>query len=258
MMWQRVARFFTCTQIKAKGWAFGHLRRVGVWLGIWLALCLGAAACTPTAALLYTLVPDGTVSAVLSHLEREPETNRRRVAELERAGDWVGLAKFADDNIDKQRSNRGWWLVAGYAYSRQKNHARAIEYFQETVRLEPQAADGWNLLSQEYRAVGELRRALDTLTRALAAVRETAVTWLLIGESHSDLAQFTPAVHAYRQALDVDAGLMPAWAGLARARALATMGGCRKHRAFIGQFKPAIGTGDSRRNRCCAALEKNK
>lgn len=178
------------------------------------AVALGA--CTPAGQVLFSLIPDGTIPILLSNFERESDANRRRVAELERSGDWAGLAKFAEENLEKHRANGSWWLVAGYAYSRQKNHARAIECFRELVRLEPDAADGWNLLAQEHRLAGDSRRAVTVLTQALTALRDAPVTLYLLGESYSDLAQFAPAARAYQQALNLDAGLMPAWAGLAR------------------------------------------
>jgi tetratricopeptide (TPR) repeat protein len=168
--------------------------------------------------LLFAALPDGTIPMLLGNLERESDTNRRRVAELEQAADWEGLAKFADDNIARQRSNASWWMVAGYAYSRLKQHARAIECFQEMVRLEPQAPEGWNLLAQEYRTAGDPQRAADVLTQALTALRDSPITLLLLGESYSDLGRFELAGRAYRQALDLDAGLTPAWIGLARSQ----------------------------------------
>ena len=180
------------------------------------AACAMLAACTPAGQLLFSLIPDGTIPTLLSHLERESDINRRRVAELERSADWVGLAKFAEENIAKGQSNASWWLVAGYANSRQKNHRRAIECFRELIRLEPDSPDGWNLLAQEYRAAGESQRAVEVLTQALTALRDSALTLMLLGESYSDLGRFELAARSYRQALDLDGGLTPAWAGLAR------------------------------------------
>ena len=94
----------------------------------------------------------------------------------------------------------------------------AIESFQEMVRLEPQAAEGWNLLAQEYRAAGDSQQAISVLTRALTAVRDAPVTHMLLGESYADVGRFALAERAYREALDLDAGLTPAWIGLARSQ----------------------------------------
>jgi tetratricopeptide (TPR) repeat protein len=171
---------------------------------------------TPAQQLLLAAIPDGTLSILLSHFERQPSANRQRVAELEQRGDWVELAKFADENIAKDRSNAAWWMVAGYAYSQQKQHARAIQCFREMVRLEPDMADGWNLLAQEHRTIGDPQRAIAIINNALLVLRESPATLLILGDANSDLQRFEPAVRAYRQALDMDGGLMQAWVGLAR------------------------------------------
>jgi tetratricopeptide (TPR) repeat protein len=182
-----------------------------------LACALAAVACTPQQHLLMSLIPDGTLSTLLSHFERQPSANRQRVAELEQKGDWPELVKFAEENIAKDKSSAAWWMVAGYAYSQQKQHGRAIQCFGEMVRLEPDMPDGWNLLAQEHRTIGESRRALVILENALIALREAPTTLTLLGDTHADLRQFDAAVKAYRRALDLDNGLTPAWAGLARA-----------------------------------------
>ena len=65
--------------------------------------CTALTACTTAGQVLFSLLPDGTVPVLLSNFERESDTNRRRVAELERAGDWAGLAKFADENLEKDK-----------------------------------------------------------------------------------------------------------------------------------------------------------
>ncbi len=182
-----------------------------------LALGLSVVACTPAGQILFSLLPDGTVPMLLSHLERESDVNRKRVAEFERNADWAGLAKFAEENIEKQNSNASWWQVAGYAHSRLKNHTRAIECFRELLRLEPDEPEAWNLLAQEHRMSGNSQRAVDVLTQSLTALRDTPVTLMLLGESYSDLGRYDLAARAYRQSLDLDGGLTPAWAGLARA-----------------------------------------
>ena len=108
-------------------------------------------------------------------------------------------------------------LFRSYAHSRLTNYARAVECYREVIRLEPDSAAGWNLLAQTLRESGDSRRAVAVLTQSLTILRESAVTLLLLGESHSDLGEFAQAVRPYRQALDIDGGLSPAWTGLARA-----------------------------------------
>jgi tetratricopeptide (TPR) repeat protein len=207
------------------------------------AVVAGAAlgACTTAGQVLYALIPDGTIPILLSNLERESDTNRRRVAAFERDGDWQGLAKFAEENIAKGPNNASWWMVAGYAHSRQKHHPRAIECFQEMARLDPHAPEGWQLLAQEYRVAGDSQRAADVLLQALGAVRDSALTHLLLGESYSDLGRFEPAGRVYRQALDLDGGLTPAWIGLARSEIkLGRMAGAESIARSVEKSNPQL------------------
>lgn len=181
-----------------------------------LSLPLLQSCLTPAQQVILALIPEGTLATLLGHFEKAPSANRQRVAELEHKGEWVELAKFAEANLEKDRSSAAWWMVAGYAYSRQKQHARAIQCFREMVRLEPDMPDSWNLLAQEHLTIGEPQRAISILDSALRVLRDSPATLLILGDANSDLQRYEPAVRAYRQALDLNGELTPAWAGLAR------------------------------------------
>lgn len=182
-----------------------------------LAVLSALTACTPQTSALMALVPDGTVSILMSHLEGVNDSNRQRLAEFEKRGDWNGLARFAEDNIAKDRSSADWWTVAGYAYSRLGQHPRAIECYNEVVRLAPDEITGWNLLAQAWRSSGQPRRAIATLDNALLIRKDAPVTFYLLGESYSDLGLLRPAVDAYQQALKLNQDFAQAWFGMGRA-----------------------------------------
>jgi hypothetical protein len=131
-----------------------------VWIGsglrsglLVLAMAL-LAACTPQTALLLQALPEGSISTLLGNLQKVDDTNRVRLEELERRGDWDGIARFAEENLVKDRGNSDWWLVAGYAYSQLARHADATRCYAEMVQLAPDDLLGWNLLAQAYRAAG--------------------------------------------------------------------------------------------------------
>lgn len=190
------------------------LRRAGVGLALLLL-----AGCTPKAALVSALLPDGTMSVLLSHLEKEEEGNRRRVVDLEARKDWDGLSQFAEENLAKDRNNPHWWLVAGYAHSRAGRSQRAIESFGQVVRLAPDDLMGWMMLAQSFRDGKQPERAVQTLSNAHRAHKGTAETWFLLGESYSDLNRDLPAVSAYREAALINGEFARTWFGLGRAYA---------------------------------------
>jgi len=181
-----------------------------------LVACL-LGACTPQAGLIMAALPDGMVPILLSHLEQVDDSNLRRVAELDRQGNWSGLAAFAEENIAKDRRNADWWTVAGYAYSRLGRYSRAIKCYSEVVRLVPDNLTGWNLLAQAYRAAGQPENAIRILENALLVRRDSPMTFYLLGESYSDVGRFGLAARAYRQGIQLDDKFAQAWFGLGRA-----------------------------------------
>ncbi len=187
-------------------------------LGAVLALA-ALSACTPQQHLIAALIPDGTVSVLLSHLQKEEDGNRKRIVEMEARKDWDGIAKFAEDNLAKDRNNADWWFIAGYAHSEAGRNQRAIECYSEMVRLAPDNMLGSTSLAQSYRAAKQPLRAVQTLNNALRARKGTPSTYFLMGESYADLDRDLPAAAAYREAVQLDDKFARAWFGLGRAYA---------------------------------------
>lgn len=181
-----------------------------------LAALLG---CTPQQALLSSIIPDGTTSVLLSHLQSEEEGNRKQVAALEARKDWDGLVKLAEQNLAREPRIAGWWFTAGYAHSQAGRHQRAAECFREMANLSPDDIEGWELLAQEYLASGQPRQAVQILTNALRVRDNSPPTWLLLGQGYEDLARPDLAVGAYRSAIKLDNQLAQAWLGLGRSSA---------------------------------------
>ena len=182
-----------------------------------LPLLAALPACTPSQALVYSLMPASAASTVVGNLREVNQDNRRKLIELEREGRWAELVKFADENLAKDKANHDWWIVKGYALTQLGDHRGAIDAYSEAVRIEPDSAMAWNNLAQSYRASGDPQRAVVLLERAMLAVRDSATTPYLLGESYSDLRRYDQAAGAYRQALAMDQTFAPAWFGLSRA-----------------------------------------
>ncbi len=182
-----------------------------------IALTAVLAACTPQQMLLNAMIPDGTASMLLSHLQDVEDSNRQRIVELEQQGDWAGLVKFADANIAKDPFSANWRMIGGYAQSQLHNYPRAMDYFGEMVRLAPDEAAGYHFLAGAQRAGGQPGNAVVTLERALLVLRESAATHHLLGEVYSDLGHYRQAADAYHRALAIDPLLTDTWLGLGRA-----------------------------------------
>jgi len=180
---------------------------------------LALPACTPHTLALFSLLPDGTTSILLSHFQDMDESNQKRVAELEARKDWEGLTKLAEENLARDRNNSDWWTVAGYAHSQAGRYQRASECYSEVVRLAPDDMLGWSLLAQSYRDAKQPLRAVQTLNNAHRVRQGTAETWFLLGESYSDLDRDLPAASAYREAVQKNSEFARAWFGLGRAYA---------------------------------------
>lgn len=181
-----------------------------------LAACSG---CTPQAMLASALLPEGTASVLLSHLQGEPDSNRKRVLEMEARKDWEGIAKFAEENLVRDKNNASWWFVAGYAHAETGRRQRAIECYSEMVRLSPDDPAGWIVLAQAYRDAKQPQRAIQTLNNSHVVRKGTASTYFLLGESYADLDRDLPASAAYREATRLDGEFAQAWFGLGRTSA---------------------------------------
>jgi tetratricopeptide (TPR) repeat protein len=188
-------------------------------LGAALALSLLGGCLTPQGMLASALIPDGTASVLLSHLQQEEEGNRKLVAQLEAKKDWEGLVKLADQNLKVDSHNTAWWLIAGYAHTQLGRHQRAADSYTEFVRQSPDDPLGWKLLAQSWRDAKQPERAVQALNNSLRVRGGTAETYLLLGESYSDLNRDLPAAAAYREAVKRNNELAQAWFGLGRASA---------------------------------------
>jgi predicted Zn-dependent protease len=184
-----------------------------------IGLVLLLAGCTPQSAFLMGMLPDGTVSALLTHVDSQNEPLRKLVYDMEARKDWNGLTKLADDSLAINRNHAGWWFISGYAHTQANRPGRAADSFANLVRLAPDEPANWTLYAQALRESKQPATAEQALGTAHQLRRGTPVSYYLLGESYSDLDRDLPAIAAYREALQIDVDFAKAWFGLGRASA---------------------------------------
>ena len=136
------------------------------------------------------------------------------MAELEMAQDWSGLTRFAEERIRLEPTNYDWRVVAGYAWLRRGDNARASDAFLLVTQRNPEDIDAWNMLGETQRLSGQPARAAQTLERAATIDRTSSVTYFLLGEAYRDAGRLERATAAYRESLRHAPKYAPAWFGL--------------------------------------------
>ena len=136
------------------------------------------------------------------------------ITEMQKKGDWPGLAKFAQDRLLKDPSNGNLWVMLGYALVQQSRYPDAIQALIRAVAINPEDVDGWNILADAQRRAGQPGASSRTLQRAAALDPTSAVTRYLMGEAFKENGEPDRAEEAFRDALKISPDLALAWFGL--------------------------------------------
>jgi tetratricopeptide (TPR) repeat protein len=166
-----------------------------------LFFCLTLTACSHPAALLLSLIPDGTFSSLLSNMEGMDTPSTDKLVTLSQKEDWKGIAALAQENLKIDPTNADWWVISGYAAIRLNELPRANQCFTEAVRLSPDDIDAWNLLAESYRVMGQPERAIRTVENALRVTKDSPMSYFVMGQSFRDLKKNDRAMQYYEQAL---------------------------------------------------------
>lgn len=153
------------------------------------------------------------LSAALSS-RGEDARSAEAITEMQKKGDWPGLAKFAQDRLLRDPSNANFWVMLGYALVQQSRYPDAIQALGRAVAINPEDIDGWNLLADAQRRAGQPGASSRTLQRAMAIDSTSAVTHYLMGEAFKDNGEPDRAELAFRDALRLSPDLALAWLGL--------------------------------------------
>jgi tetratricopeptide (TPR) repeat protein len=106
------------------------------------------------------------------------------------------------------------YLNRGHHLGRKKDHDAAIRDFDETLRLNPRNAQGWNNRGTMYGRKKQYERALTDHTKAIELDNNHKDAWYNRGFIYEMLGNKERAISDYRQALRVNPNDEDAKAGL--------------------------------------------
>ena len=137
-----------------------------------------------------------------------------KAAELEGKNDWPGLLKHAQAWKRAQSQDSMAWAVLGEAYGQLKQTAKAIEAYQQALRIDPEHAEAWYNLGLAYGQAGQTAKAIEACQQALRINPEDAEAWYNLGFIYGQADQTAKAIEAYQRALRIKPEDAKAWAML--------------------------------------------
>ena len=130
-------------------------------------------------------------------------------------GDWNLMIKGCTAMIDSGKYS-GQDLVAlynnrGNAYSKLGDNARAVEDYDEVLRLNPNVALTYYNRGITYDDLGDIARAIEDYDQALRLDPGKAGVYIDRGYAYDELGEHARAIEDYDQALRLDPGLALAY-----------------------------------------------
>ena len=140
-----------------------------------------------------------------------------KAAELEGKKDWPGLLEHAQAWTRAQSQDSMAWTALGEAYGQLKQTTKAIEAYQQALRINPEFAEAWDGLGDAYAQAGQTATAIEAYHQALRINPEYGEAWYNLGVVCSQASQTAKAIEAYHQALRINPEDAAAWNNLGTA-----------------------------------------
>ena len=134
---------------------------------------------------------------------------------LEQKRDWPGLLSHAWEWTRAQPGEAAALFILGVAYDKSGQVEKAIEAYQQALRIHPENAGAWDFLGNAYGQSGQQAQAIEAYQQAARIDPEFSRAWIGLGIAYFRSKLTEKAVEAYQQALRIDPELAVAWKFLA-------------------------------------------
>jgi tetratricopeptide (TPR) repeat protein len=140
---------------------------------------------------------------------------RRKIAELERKGDWQTLAILAAQVSARDPADEDWLVILGYARLEAGDYRQAIDVLRQAAERVPEDVDPRNLQGEALRLSGQSEQAIQVLERSVMSHPNSPAGWFLLGEAYSDARRLERARAAYSESVRIEPEYGMGWFGLA-------------------------------------------
>jgi tetratricopeptide (TPR) repeat protein len=137
-----------------------------------------------------------------------------RAIELERRKDWNAMIEHCHRWTKAQPGSDLARFILGIAYRKSGQLDKAIEAYQQAIRINPEYAEAWGNLGVAYGSAGEHAKAVDAYRQALHINPEDPIAWNNLGFSYGRAGQIAKAIEAFQQGLRMNPEDAVAWSNL--------------------------------------------
>lgn len=136
--------------------------------------------------------------------------------DLQKKKNWKGLRDHALSWTKEEPGDSMAWynLGLGYYYADPKQYTKAIEAYQQAIRINPDYADTWYDIGNAYLVTKQYTKAIEAYQQAIRINPDYASTWYNLGLAYADTNQDANAIEAYQQAVRINPKFAEAWFNL--------------------------------------------
>ncbi|MBI5753489.1 MAG: serine protease [Hydrogenophilales bacterium] len=137
-----------------------------------------------------------------------------KAIELQSRKAWPALLEHSRRWTKARPGSGTAWYSLGIAYDKAGQTAKAIEAYQQALRIDPEDAEAWNNLGYAYDIAGQIAKAIEAYQQALRINPAYAAAWYNLGIAYDNAGQIAKAIEAYQQALRINPEDANAWNNL--------------------------------------------
>jgi hypothetical protein len=137
-----------------------------------------------------------------------------KAIELETRKDWAALINHCLRWTKSQPHFVAAWYALGVAYSKSGETTKAIESYQQAIRINPEFVSAWNNLGIAYGNTGQDAEEIESYQQAIRINPGDADAWYNLGITYYNLGQTAKAMESYQQAIRINPEYADAWFNL--------------------------------------------